>query len=66
MTVADLIQELTDLCGDRDPATVEVKKVEYGGNDSMWGDDYIDFYLETAGGNAYPFTILIKINGDFF
>lgn len=59
MTVADLIQELTDLCGDRDPATVEVKKVEYA-TGGMWGDDYTSFFLDSCGGNAYPFTILIK------
>lgn len=60
MTVADLIKALTDLCEGRDPATVEVKKVEYATEGSMWGDDYTDFFLDTAGGNVYPFTVLIK------
>jgi hypothetical protein len=59
MTVADLIKELQDLCEGRDPATVEVKKVEYATGD-MWGDNYTDFFLDSCGGNAYPFTILIK------
>lgn len=61
MTVADLIKALTDLCEGRDPATVEVKKVEPATVDDMWvGDDYNDFLLDTAGGNVYPFTVLIK------
>jgi hypothetical protein len=62
MTVAELIKELTELCGDRDPSTIEVQKVTPAGSDGdIWGsEDWSNFYLETAGGNAYPFTILIK------
>lgn len=59
MKVADLIKELTELCEGRDPATVEVCKVVE--TNDMWGADYEPIaYLETAGGNLYPFTILIK------
>lgn len=57
MTVAELIKELQDLCEDRNPETVEVKKVE---DCPTFGADYIDFWLETAGGNVYPFVILVK------
>lgn len=58
MTVAELIQELNRLCEGRDPATVEVKKVS--STDSMWGDDWDHFNLDYAGGNEYPFVVLIK------
>lgn len=59
MTVAELIKELNELCEDRDPATVEVNKIiERPGN--MFGDDWEPIRLDTAGGNLYPFVILIK------
>lgn len=58
MTVAELIKELNDLCEGRDHSTVEVRKVVE--TDDMWGADYDYFSLDTAGGNAYPFVILIK------
>jgi hypothetical protein len=58
MTVAELIKELKDLCEGKDPSTVEVRKVVE--TDSMWGADYEYFSLDTAGGNDYPFMVLIK------
>jgi hypothetical protein len=59
MTVAELIKELNELCEGRDPASVEVCKM--APSDDMWGADYEPVnLLETAGGNLYPFTILIK------
>lgn len=58
MTVSELILELQELCKDRDPSTVEIKKVV--ANDSMWGDDWDNIFIDTAGGNEYPFVVLIK------
>jgi len=60
MTVSDLIKQLTDLCEGRDPSIVEIKKVIPAEPGNMWGDDWEDFYLDTAGGNEYPFVVLIK------
>jgi hypothetical protein len=60
MTVQELINELTSLCEGRDPSTVEIKKVIPAEPGDMWGDDWDDFYLDTAGGNDYPFVILLK------
>ena len=59
MNVAELIKQLTELCEGRDPATVEVCRVVP--SDDMWGADYEPIhYLETAGGEVYPLTILLK------
>jgi hypothetical protein len=60
MTVAELIRQLQDLCEDRDPSTVEIKKVVSLPDQVFWGEDWEDFYLDAAGGNEYPFVVLIK------
>jgi hypothetical protein len=57
MTVAELIKQLQELCEDRDPATVKVQKVM---ESDYFVSDYVDVWLDTAGGNAFPFFILIK------
>lgn len=61
MTVAELIAELNLLCSGRNPAEVEVKKV-VPTNESSWGfhEDWDDIRLDYAGGNEYPFVVLIK------
>ena len=57
-TVADLIRELQALCGDRDPATVEVKiETDYFNG---YGSNWDELILGTAEGCEYPFTILIR------
>ena len=60
MKVAELILELTEICKEKglDPSQVEVHKVIQ--TDDMWGEDWEDFRLDTAGGNEYPFVVLIK------
>jgi hypothetical protein len=58
MTVAEMIQQLQDLCDGRDPATVEVRKEVT--SDDMWGSDYEYFTMDSIGGNDYPLMILIK------
>jgi hypothetical protein len=58
MTVAEMIQQLQDLCDGRDPATVEVRKEVV--SDDMWGADYEYFTVDSIGGNDYPLMILIK------
>ena len=61
MTVQDLIIELLSICDGRDPSTIEVKKV-VPSSESAWGfsEDWDDPYLDHAGGNEYPFVVLIK------
>lgn len=61
MTVQELINELLSICDERDPNTVEVKKVVQT-PEGAWGfgDDWEDPCLDYAGGNAYPFVVLIK------
>lgn len=61
MTVQELINELLSICDERDPSTIEVKKV-VPTTESSWGfgEDWEDPYLDHAGGNAYPFVVLIK------
>lgn len=59
MTVQELMNQLNMLCDGRDPSTVEVKKV-VPQSENMWGDDWDSFYLDTAGGNDYPFVVLLK------
>jgi hypothetical protein len=61
MTVQDLIDEMLFACGDKDPREIEVKKVVPTG-ESTWGfsEDWEDPRVDTAGGNDYPFVILLK------
>lgn len=61
MTVQDLIDELLSAATGRDPSTIEVKKV-VPSSESSWGfsEDWEDPYLDSAGGNEYPFVVLIK------
>jgi hypothetical protein len=58
VTVAEMIQQLQDLCDGMDPATVEIRKEVV--SDDMWGADYEYFSLDSIGGNDYPLMILIK------
>jgi len=60
MTVQELINQLTMLCDGRDPSTVEVKKVVDIPDQVFWGEDWEDFWLDAAGGNDYPFVVLLK------
>jgi len=61
MTVQELINELTDACEGRDLSTIEVKKVVQT-RDGFFGfsEDWEDPYIDTAGGNDYPFVVLVK------
>lgn len=60
MTVQELINELIHLCEGKDPNTIEIKKVIPAEPGNMWGDDWDDFRIDTAGGNYYPLVVLIK------
>lgn len=61
MTVQELINELLLACDGRDPSQIEVKKVVVS-TESAWGfsEDWDEPRLDTAGGNEYPFVVLIK------
>lgn len=61
MTVQDLIDEMLFACGDKDPREIEVKKVVVT-PESSWGfsEDWDDIRVDSAGGNDYPFVVLIK------
>lgn len=61
MTVQELINEMLLACGDKDPRSVEVKKV-IPTSESSWGfaEEWDDPYVDAAGGNDYPLVVLLK------
>lgn len=58
MTVAELIKELTEICEGRDMNEIEIKRV-VPLTDLYGVEDWEDIYLNSAGGNEYPFLVLI-------
>lgn len=61
MTVQELIDEMLLACGDRDPKTIQAIKVVKT-PESAWGfdEEWEDPRVDSAGGNEYPFVVLIK------
>jgi hypothetical protein len=61
MTVQELIDEMLLACGDRDPRTIQAIKVVQN-PESAWGfsEDWEEPRVDVAGGNEYPFVVLIK------
>ena len=58
MKVSDLIRQLLNERGNRNPEDVEVILLQYN-NGPDWADENQPI-VDSRGGNDYPFTVLIK------
>lgn len=58
MKVQDLIKQLLQECGDRNPADVDVVLVQYN-HGSDWPDETVPA-VDSYGGNDHPFVVVVK------
>ena len=58
MKVKDLVKQLLEMCGDKDPSNVDVVLVQYN-HGADWPDES-EPSVDSYGGNDHPFVVVIK------